>query len=245
MRLFDWLGRSGLAVISFQDQCRTMLSKSEVPCFSLRWKQNDEEDFFLVQGVYPDGSYAGYASKELNEPSVGQRVLRDEYVNCMRLMDVNTIVPNNGTDVDHLRRRISRLHQHLPYNRRATVFLMADGTPVWVKGGFNNNEAGFAAERAYSDPMRPDGVQAVFFPWSAVPYYRGTFLSEFISEPIKNFVYYSWMGDNITTDVKEQRDVARRSDLTCRLEQNIAQRKVLDADLADIIRQMKTTNVHE
>jgi hypothetical protein len=258
MSLFSWLGRSGLPVISFQDQCRNILKKGGLPCFSLRWVSNQEDDYFIVQCVNADGSYGGVSTKELRSPSVGQRVLRDEFVERLTLVDIDSVLPNNGTDVPRLYERVHQLSQHLPYDVKACVLTLSGGEPVWVKGAFNFNEAGFSAERAYHDPNRANAIQAVFIPWSLVPYYSGTFWYEYVQEKVEDYVYYPWMGDRISDEAKEQRvqeltdtirrnlgDETRKPPLQQRLERNLEQRKLLDKELAEIIQLMKKPHVHE
>jgi hypothetical protein len=258
MSWVGWLGRSGLPVVSFQDQCQAILKKGGLPCFSIRWSKDQEDDHFIVQFVNEDGSYNGASIKDLKAPSVGQRVLRDEYVERMSLVAIDSVLTKNGTDVTRLYDCVRLLAQTLPYDTKVCVLTLAGGEPVWVKGAFNFNEAGFSAERAYNHPDRANAIQAVFITWDLVPYYNGTFWYEYVQEPVVDFVYHGWMYDRISDNAKAKlaKDLtdkirhnlgspAYKPTLTQRLEANIENRKLLDKELAEIIQLMKKPHVHE
>lgn len=258
MSWFDWLGRSGLPVVSFQDQCRTILKKGGLPCFSIRWTNGEGDDYFIVQHVNDDDSYSGACAKDLREPSVGQRVLREEYVDRMALVDIDSVLKRNGTITSLLYERVHQLSQELPYDLKVCVYTIPGGEPVWVKGAFNFNEAGFSAECAYDHPHSASGIKGLFISWALVPYYTGKFWYDFVPEPVEDFVYYGWMGNRISDDAKakqvqELTDTIRHNldcelhkpTLSQRLERNIENRKLLDKELAEIIQLMKKPNVHE
>ena len=258
MSWFNWLGRSGLPVVSFQDQCRTILKKGGLPCFSVRWTKDQLDDYFVVQFVNDDGSYNGTTLSDLHSPGVGQRVLREEYVDRLGLVDIDSVLTKNGADSQQLWANIHTLARTLPYDVKVCVLTLADGQPVWVKGAFNINDAGFSAECVYDHPKSTSGVKAVFISWELIPYYVGTFHHKYTEERIEDFTYHGWMGNRVTEEakakhtqgildtIKHNLGVAHtKPTLLQRLEKNIENRRLLDKELAELIQLMKKPNVHE
>jgi len=243
MRKPTWL--SSLFPVSFEEQCRQLLNGGALPCFSLRWTGEYKDDIFLVTRVQEDGSFEGYTWKTLSSPTSGKIVMRRRHVDWLKLVPTRSVIPDNGVDMDKVWRVVNTLAGTLKHDQRAIIFTDVEGTEYWIGAEPNRNHHGFSAEKPlYHNGERQVNNEGVFFNWRILSCYQGTFHEEPEIRPVENFVYYSWMGSNVTAERWAELQKTKHVDLYSRLQKNLEERRALDAALADIIRLMRHDHVH-
>lgn len=134
----------------------------------------------------------GVTEAMLREPSVGTECIK---VNTLRITEVTPYAPDAETQdrINQFRNLIIRLSQTLMWDEHIPVFIGSRCDSYHIGRNFNYNECGFTAKAV-------DG-RHVFFEWSLLPLYRGRFEYAPVVKQTEDFIYYSWMSNQIR-DIK-------------------------------------------
>lgn len=221
-----------------------MLQQGINPCFSFTINHGAEREAIFVLAV-SDNQITGLTTDILAGFSCGVRVLDRFSLTEVKWLNPETDLGGNGVAVEGFREAIEDIARRLPYDKRMKICTTSAGVDLYLNGGFNHNREGFTADVPCDKSWCVRGYVAGFVHYKAVPFYHCKWHIDAVTEDVPDFVYYDWMGDQLSPPRLLEKQKKDQKNLTRRLEMNIAQRRALDTDLADIIKRLNKAHVHE